>query len=252
MGLQRSRAVPASASTSWTACRLAVAALMLGLSSVAPGTLAGATTAPNAGRLVAEAFAWANRHASVELSASVASPQQSITVLLTPGASETITTFAGYGTSSLITENGGHLTFVNVSSLAQLSSLEVTTATAADENVWFTVSPTDRRDAVLTQWTPLTVRSVFSYGRMGFQRPFRYDGVTTVRGVRVFKLATKSFVVGALSAPGTVFLYLTDTKVPRPYAGRSGTGKSAYTMYFTHWDSVAPILVPTGAPPLPQ
>ena len=232
---------------------LAMSALLLGLSIVAPGALAGATSAPNAGRLVAEAFAWAHRNASVELSARVATgPQQSISMLLTPNVSETITTVAGYGTSSVIRVNDGHVTYVNVSSLAQLSSLEVTTATVADENVWFTVSPSDPRDAVLTQWSPLTVRSVFSYGRMGFQRPFRYDGLTTLRGVRVIRLATRSFVVSALGPPGTAYLYLTDTKVPRPYAGRSGTGENIDTMYFTHWGGVAPILVPTGAPALPQ
>ena len=232
---------------------LAMTALLVGLSTISSDVLAGAAPAPNAGRLVAEAFAWAHRHASVELSARVATgPQQSISMLLTPSASETITSVAGYGTSSVIRVNDGHVTYVNVSSLAQLSSLEVTTATAADENVWFTVSPSDPRDAVLTQWSPLTVRSVFSYGRMGFQRPFRYVGLTTLRGVRVIKLATRSFVVSALGPQGTAYLYLTDTKDPRPYAGRSGTGKNADTMYFTHWDGVTPIPVPTGAPALPQ
>ena len=236
-----------------TSCGLALAALLLGLSIVTPGAHAGATSTPNAARLVAEAFAWAHRHASVELSARTAtSPAQSITMLLTPGASETITTVAGYGTSSVIRVNDGHATYLNVSSLAELSSLQVTTATAADENTWFTLSATDLRDAVLTEWSPLTVGSVFSYGLMGFKRPFRDDGLTTLRGVRVIKLATKSFVVSALGPQGTAYLYLTDTKVPRPFAGRSGAGTNADTMYFTHWDAVAPISVPTGAPALPR
>ena len=233
---------------------LAATTLLLGLTVGTSRTLAGATAAPNAARLVADAFAWAHRYASVELSAAATttSPQQSITMLVTPSASETTDTIAGYGTSSLIRVVHGHLTYVNVSSLAQLSSLEVTTATSTDENVWFALSPSDPRDAVLTQWQPLTVRSVFSYGRMGFQRPFHYEGLTTVRGVRVIMIATTSYTVSALGPPGTVYLYLTDTRVPRPYAGHSGTGKNAYTMFFTHWGGVAPIVVPTGAPPLPQ
>jgi hypothetical protein len=173
-------------------------------------------------------------------------------MLLAANASEVIYTVAGYGTSSVIRVPEGHATYIMVSSLAQFSSLEVTTATAADENVWFLISPSDPRNAVLTQWQPLTVGSVFSYGPMGFKRPLRYDGVTRLRGVRVARFTTKSYAVGALDNGGPEYLYLTDTKVPHPYAGRSGTGANTYTMYFSHWGNVAPIAVPTNAAPLPQ
>jgi hypothetical protein len=231
--------------------RALVSALLIGLGAVAPGP-AGAST-PNAGRLAAEAFAWADKHASVELSASLlTSPQQSITMLLTPLASQTTVTIAGTGTSSVIRETKGHVTYVNVSSLAELASLQVSTASPADENVWFTVSSTDPRNQSLTTWQPLTVRSVFSYGLMGFRRPMRFDGVVTLDGVRVYRLITMSYTVDALGPPGPTFLYLTDTTVPRPFAGRAGTGANVHTMYFTHWDNVSAIDVPTRAAPLPQ
>lgn len=232
---------------------LALSALLVGTFVVAGDIPARASTAPNVGRLVAQAFTWANTHSSVELSAvGQTSNECSITMLLTPNASETIVSTAGYGTSSLIRVVEGHTTYIQVSSLAQLSSLEVTTATAADENVWFTISPSDRRNVALTNWEPLTVRSVFSYGLMGFKRSFRYDGLTRLRGVRVFRLVTMSYTVNACFAPGPVYLYLTDTKVPHPFAGRSAKGGQRATMYFSHWGSVAPITVPTNAPMLPQ
>ncbi len=231
--------------------RALVSALLIGLGAVAPGP-AGASTA-TAGRLAAAAVAWADKHASVELSASASTPpQQSITMLLTPRASQTTVTFAGTGTSSVIRETKGHVTYVNVSSLAELASLQVSTASPADENVWFTVSPTDPRNQSLTTWQPLSVRSVFSYGLMGFHRPMRFDGVTTLDGIRVYRLTTMSYIVDALGPPGPTFLYLTDTTVPRPFAGRAGTGANVHTMYFTHWDNVSAIDVPTRAVPLPQ
>jgi len=232
---------------------LALSALLVGASVVVGVLPARATTDPNVRRLVTQAFAWANTHSSVELSAIASTSSEcSITMLLTPNASETIVSTANYGTSSLIRVAEGHTTYVRVSSLAELSSLEVTTASAADENVWFTISPSDPRNVVLTNWEPLTVRSVFSYDLMGFKRTFRYDGLTRLRGVRVFKLITRSFTVSACSAPGPVYLYLTDTKVPHPFAGRTGEGAQTATMYFNHWANVAPIAVPTTAPPLPQ
>jgi hypothetical protein len=70
--------------------------------------------------------------------------------------------------------------------------------------------------------------------------------------VRVFKLMTRSYTVSACFAPGRVYLYLTDTKVPHPFAARSGKGAQTATMYFDHWGNVVPITVPTNAPPLPQ
>ena len=255
MTCQRHKYAHAIPIMSTTSRALALSALLIGASVVAGVIPARATTDPNVGRLVARAFAWANTHSSVELSA-INSPSNecSITMLLTPEATETNVRVSNYGTSSVIRVAQGHATDIRVSSLAQLSSLEVTTASVADENVWFTISPSDPRNVVLNNWAPLTVRSVFSYDQMvGFNRTFHYDGLTRLRGVRVYKLTTRSYIVNTpCAAPGPVYLYLTDTKVPHPFAGGGGKGAHTFTMYFTHWGKVAPIPVPTNAPPLPQ
>jgi hypothetical protein len=160
-------------------------------------------------------------------------------------------TFPGIGSADLIAPNAGNYSYVKASSLSILKNVfEVKEPTSSEIGIWYKVTKSDPRyNFINPPGGADTIAQAFSYSPVGWSRAATYDGTTTLRGVRVFKLSAASNI-WVEKGFGKLVLYVTDNSHPLPFA-TTGPPGSTGLCYFSKWGSTR-VVVPTPATSLPR
>ncbi len=197
----------------------------------------GAAATPQGATILARALSDAQRESSVTLSGSVSFPGSTVFIHdgLNAQGSAGYTRISGIGTEYVADRVGGPLV-VKASSLNVLKDvLEVHAPTSSELNVWYDVTTSDPRYYGLAgTYGGLSLARTFSFTPAGWSRQATYEGVTVVRGVRVYKLSAAANTF----APGKGFdattLYVSDDAHPLPFA-MTYSSQNTGIFYFSAW-----------------
>jgi hypothetical protein len=230
---------------------LVVASTALSVTDVAVGSAS--TSSPNADQLLATALTFAARQTSLTLSGTLIASGLTLrfTESFSSVGSDGAEVIAGIGTEDEAQTTYGHPAFVKASSLAVLSDLlQVKKPTVSEIGQWYEIPKTDKRYSGFVQaGGAQTISQAFSISQRGFAAKATYEGTTTLKGVKVIKLLTKSNMWANGSALIAQTLYITNTAKSRPYA-TSGPSSSSGVLYFSHWGNSS-VTIPTAVGALP-
>lgn len=208
---------------------------------------------PSGATILSRALTNAAREASVTMSGSVSLPGSTASIHdgLNAKGSAGFTTISSLGTEYVADPVGGPL-IVKASSLNVLQAvLQVHAPTPSEINVWYAVATSDPRYYGLAgTYGGLSLARAFSFTPAGWSRHATFEGLTVLRGVRVYKLRAASNTF----APGKGFtattLYVTDNARPLPFAMTFST-QNPGLFFFSAWNHTT-VTYATSTTKLPQ
>ncbi|HQT99880.1 MAG TPA: hypothetical protein PLG60_05185 [Acidimicrobiales bacterium] len=215
--------------------RTLLALTTLGATLVA--TSGGAAT-PSGATILARALSNAAHSTSVTLSGRVSFPGSVVAVHdgLNAKGSAGYTTISGIGTEYVADRVGGPLVVKANSFNVLRDVLEVHAPTKRELNVWYAVTTSDPRYYGLAgTYGGLSLARSFSFSPAGWSRRATYEGVTTLHGVRVYKLKAASNTFAPGKGFNTTTLYVRDDAHPLPFAMTYSAQVPGF-FYFSAWN----------------